>query len=116
MKLTLRDFFWLLLVVGSATAWVMEHRRATAAARRLRFGFVISMKERRARPTEAELARRSSLESLSKLTDEELDEKLGSLPIRDRYGWTSEYEQCLVEMARRGLVDDLQRRYDALMS
>jgi hypothetical protein len=112
LKLTLRDYFWLMLCVASVVVWKIERDRRTEARQPSWF----LRTDRGLEPSQAELGRRSALAKLSKLSDEELDEYLGQLLLDSHWNRHSDYEPCLVEMVRRRLVGPLQKHYDALMA
>jgi hypothetical protein len=116
MKLTLRDFFWLVLLAASVTAWGIEHRRGAKEMWELRLHSSFLNSDRNAKPSGDELERRAEMARLATLSDAELVEHLASLPAVKRYENRSEYESCLVEMSRRGIAEELQEHYDALMT
>ncbi len=66
-------------------------------------------------PTDAENKRRAAANRFSRMTDNELDACLTSFQA-ERHANKAKYDPCLAEMARRKLVDQLQRQYDALMA
>jgi hypothetical protein len=55
-------------------------------------------------------------DALVQMTDDELDEHLTFQMSQPEYGRSAEYEPCLIEMMRRGMVDCLRARYDELMA
>ena len=118
MKLTLRDLFWLALLVAGLTVWFSEQWRAMELERHPRHFHEIFV-----RASNEYLRRQAALEAFAQMTDEELNEYFASLPpnklyqVGERhYERCVEYEPCVAEMARRGLVDRLQENYDALMA
>src|SRR5262245_27696417 len=116
MKLTLRDLFWLALLVAALTTWRIEHRERASAIGRLRWEARQIRADRYTTPSREDLNRQAALAKLSQLNDDDLDEHFASLLPRDGWQRHGEYEPCLVEMARRGLCTQLQRHYDALMA
>lgn len=123
MRLTLRDLFWLALLVAAMAAWVVEQRRS-AEFRRYRalshFSKILGVK----RVGDQELRRYAAAAEFAEMSDEELSDYFASFPpskvyqVVDRHFFErcSDYETCLVEMARRGLVGQLQQQYDTLMA
>jgi len=116
MKLTLRDLFWLALLIASLTVWAIEHRKAEReiATWQPRARFVRN--DRRLRPTEAERQRLAAVQKFARFTDEQLDEHFASLTAGDQYRHVAEYEPCIAEMSVRGMSAKLQKHYDAYMA
>jgi hypothetical protein len=115
MKLTLRDLFWLALLVAALTTWGIEHRRAAKEIEECRRRSWWVRDDRGAKPTEAEVKRRTVRQELSRMTDGELDAAFAATQGSDRHQRQFYYEPCLVEMASRGLSGRLQKHYDELM-
>lgn len=114
MKISLRDLFWLALLIASLTAWAIEHRKAEReiAAWQPNSWFV---RNGHLQPTEAERLRLAAVKKFARFTDEQLDLHFASLPATEYYHG-AEYEPCLTEMARRRMSAQLQQHYDALMA
>jgi hypothetical protein len=122
MKLTLRDLFWLMLLVGAVTAWWVEQVGAARASWQ-RYRHVIGSEHNHPNFHKRELRRRAALDEFAQMTDEELNEYFGSLPASkyflvgdSHYDLFDEYEPCLDEMSRRGMSKQLQKHYDALIA
>src|SRR5688572_9959573 len=73
MKLTLRDLFWLLLLVAGLTAWGLQHQRNAERYRRETMRFLWFSKERNPPKTQDSLARHATKASLEKLANAQLD-------------------------------------------
>src|SRR5262245_39051433 len=115
MRVSLRDLVWLILLAACLTAWGMEHRKVAKEITECRRHLWFVRPDRGEKPSGEELKRRVVLAKLSKWSDQELDEHLSELQKENRYERRHEYEPCLTEMARRGLVEQLQRHYDLMM-
>src|SRR5262245_25853367 len=118
MKLTLRDLFWLALLVASVTIWITEQWKATQFQRYPR-----RRRDIFARASGEYLRRQAAIAEFKEMSDEELNEYFATLPpnklyqVGERhYIRCDEYEPCLVEITRRGLIDQLQGHYDTLMA
>src|SRR5262245_32728510 len=112
MKLTLRDLFWLVLLVAGLVVWGLDLVRVRSV--RLPRSVIGSVSDHHNYHI-PETRRASALIDFAQMTDDELDEYFGSLPENkmyqlapNHYGRCHEYEPCLDEMARRGLADRLQ--------
>jgi hypothetical protein len=120
MKWTIRDLFWLALLVAGVTAWGIEQVRA---ARGIWHRHVIGSESDHPNFHIRERKWRAALDIYAQMTDEEVDAYFGSLPAskllqfgENHFDYCDEYEPCLVEMARRGMAGQLQKHYDALMA
>jgi hypothetical protein len=115
MKLTLRDLFWLALLIASLTVWAIEHRKAEreiSDVRRRSWFIRIGEHE----PSDAERQSLAAVKKIARLTDEQLDQHFASLTAADQYYHVAEYEPCLTEMTRRGMSAQLQKHYDELLA
>lgn len=111
-QVSLRDLFWLVLVAGVGVGWYMGHvqqnrRLSELMAEWFFFGPPIGSSL-----SDESKSRAAALETLPKLDDGQLSEHLEELcwPLHN----DPRYEPCLMEMARRGMHDDLQKHCDRL--
>jgi hypothetical protein len=119
MRLSLRTTFWLTLVIAVLIGWCLERQDLKARiaalenedARPSRF-----TSSDPSQPSKNATARRNRLATLEKLSDDQLRDAFAASQDQYRYDSGSEYELCLVEMARRRMTADLQEAYDELMS
>ena len=112
MKLTLRDLLWLALLAASLTAAGIQHSRTSEQVSRWRhflgrqdFG-----------PSEWAKQRQLALKKYAAFSDQQLDDELAALSQASAQWSKPEFEPCLTEMVRRGLVDRLQQHYDTLLA
>jgi hypothetical protein len=117
MRLALRTLFWLVLAAAVAIGWGVERSRAAArlAETKKQSGWLFFMSEPSTGPSDDALARRAKLAELSHLSDAELIQWFDG-PHGERWPWGREYELGLSEMARRGMVEELERRHVASRS
>jgi hypothetical protein len=109
MRFKLRDLFWLLLVVACLTVWGVDHRNGSRRINALEGKTLFRIASRSPASSEAEIRRKEELNAISKISDEELDQRFRSL-ASDKH--SHQYEPCLVEMARRRMASQLQKHYD----
>jgi hypothetical protein len=114
MKLTLRDLFWLALLIASLTAWGIQHRRAVQRTEELKKTDFV--RDLTAGPSLSAVQRKATLERLAALSDAELDQELTVIAMGTQWQHDPKYEPCLTEMIRRKMVDQLQKHYDDLMA
>jgi hypothetical protein len=112
MKLSVRDLFWLALLVASVTFWWSEHRRVARLIGVWRQSFHVRHDWNY--PSNAERQRLAAVHQFADLTNESLNARFALLAAADER--SPEYEPCLAEMARRGMSAELQQHYDALMA
>jgi len=103
-----------MLLGATLTAWAIEHRKAANEIAECRHKSWFLRTDRGMEPTDAEKKRQAAAQRLSRMTDDELDSYLAPC-VADGQRNNVDYEPCLVEMARRGLDDRLQKYYDAMM-
>ena len=73
MKISVRDLFWLMLLVAALTAWWIEQVRAARATWH-RHRYIIASEHDHPNLHKRELARRAALDEFWQMTNEELDE------------------------------------------
>jgi hypothetical protein len=112
-KLTLRDLLWLALLAASLTVGALQHQRSAGQVEKLKKDTFL--RPRAAGPSDAAVQRRGALEKFAALSDAALDEQFAALAASGQWHHATDYEPCLTEMVRRGMVDSLQKHYDALM-
>lgn len=108
MRISLRDLFWLALLVASATLWWKEHREKAQEIRQTlaRDWTVNPIADRR--PDHSELKRLAEVKKVARLTNDQLDAHCASLLAAKT---TIAYEPCLAEMSRRGMHEELQKHH-----
>lgn len=116
MKLTLRDLFWLVLLMAALTAWVVEHRRSDDLYERLRSEAVWLRKSHSRSINQVALARQEIARLYGQLTDQQLESRLVALRSPSMVGNSSDYELCLMEMARRGQSGPLEKHFETVMA
>ena len=115
-KLTLRDLFWLLLLVAVAVGWWLE--RSEVQQQLARFRAEVPWLSQPNLPNLLSQSWRQRTELLSQLkalSNSELSHRFQNAKPATPYGATDEYHVCLIDMARRGLHSELQVQYDKLM-
>jgi len=110
MKLSLRDLFWLVLIVGMGIAFGMEHSRLSEAFWQSRNDVWLHW-NRSPEPSEESQKRSKMLAALRELSDDELRLRLDA-GYRDGENRSC----CLTEAVRRGMKDELRQCYKELMS
>jgi hypothetical protein len=118
MKVSLRDLFWLILLVASLTLWGVEQYRWAKYGWHL---VNVRLDDYRS-PTDYQLRRWAAITQIAQMSDEDLSEYLTTLPLSSHFRRATrhlerciEREPCLIEMARRRLTGGLQRYYDDVM-
>src|SRR5262245_6487399 len=114
MKVSLRDFFWLILFGATLTVWIVEHRKAAKEIAECRQKSWFLRTDRGMKPTGSELKRRAAVKTCSQMTDDELDACLAECLVAAQAGSPGyvRYDPCLLEMAHRQLAERLQKHYD----
>src|SRR5690242_13789948 len=114
MKLTLRDFLWVTLLVASVTMWLLEWRRGRELAGGHLRAILASMGRE---ADDREVERRLTLARFRDYSDAELDLHLGELLCcGDGQRLHTELDSCLIEMARRKMVVELDGHYRAMFA
>src|SRR2546428_461355 len=110
-QLSLRDLFWLVLVVAIAAGWTMAHIQGARQLEELKNHWPFFGYRSPSAPSKELQARMAALETLSKLSDAQVSEQFGTLNFASLFHNEPEYEPCLAEMARRGMQKELQQHY-----
>lgn len=116
LQLSLRDLFWLMLVVAIAVGWQVDHVGTSEELRRLSMHWHSGGPVERIEPSAESVARIELMKELKQLSNAQLSERLGEMLDRGSFRRGPEFQPCLVEMARRGMHHELQRHYDRAMT
>ena len=123
LSVTLRDLFWVVLLAAGLTAWTVQHSRTAREISRLKEEALFILKVRPSPPNPEQRDRLAAIRKFRGYSDEELDQRLDRLlatgsHFRDPIdaAFATEYEPCLLEMARRGLAAQLKEHFRRLMA
>jgi len=115
MKLSLRDLFWLVLLMATLTAWAVEHRQLENLFARLRRESIWLRKDKSHQPSPSANSRLAMVQRLHERSDQQLADRLAARKPVKLNDWDSEYEPLLLEMVGRGMTAALQKHYDAII-
>lgn len=113
-RLTLRDLFWLILLVAIAVGWYLERQRAREQLAKYAASNPTWLRGPVTGPGSNPAAeiRAKYLRDFRARTPDELTKIFDQLPPATAYHTSDEYQCCLDEMARRGMAAELQARYE----
>jgi|GEM_PF-3833282 len=112
-KLTLRDFFWLMLLAAVGIGWYLEWQRAAQQISKYAAKTVPYTPP--TFPSADAQQRELLLVKYRALSNEQLNQEFAKLEPASPFHASSEYSCCLTEMARRRMQAELQVHYDRLM-
>ena len=111
-RISLRDFFWLILIAAISVGWYLEHSRATAQIATIRDPFA---GQAATYTTAGALQRNQLLTQYRALSNAELNQQFIGIKPASPFGVSAEYSCCLTEMARRHMHAELQEHLDDFM-
>ncbi len=112
-RLTLRDFFWFVLLAAIGVGWYLERSQATQhiaeLSKRWPFGLPSNPQ-----PSPAFQQRQQQLAAFRALDNAELNKIFSALKPASLYHASDEYQCALIEMSRRKMHEELQDHYRRL--